>query len=89
MKVITLRNIPPPVARLIEKHSKQTGLSLNKTVIRLLEERLGVVDADAAEEHRDLDRDLDRLAGVWSEEDAHEFDRILAEQRRVDAELWD
>ena len=84
MKVITLRNIPTPVARLIEKRSARSGLSLNKTVIRLLEELLAAEPGEAAEH-----RDLDELAGAWSDEDAREFDRILAEQRRVDTELWE
>jgi hypothetical protein len=86
MKVITLRNIPPAVARLIEERSARTGMSLNKTVIRLLEERLGVTGPAAGAESY---RDLDDLAGVWSDEDAREFDRILEEQRRIDPELWE
>lgn len=34
-------------------------------------------------------RDLDHLAGTWSKEEADEFDEALAEQRRIDPELWD
>jgi hypothetical protein len=86
MKVITLRNLPPVVARLIEHRSARTGLSLNKTVIQLLEERLGVSGRPAdVESHRDLDD----LAGVWTDEEACEFDRILEGQRRIDPELWE
>ena len=33
--------------------------------------------------------DLDHLAGSWSEQEAAEFDRALAEQRRIDPELWE
>lgn len=85
MKVITLRNIPPDVARMIERRSKQTGASLNKTVISLLEDALGVSGGAAPESHRDLDA----LAGVWSERQAREFDEALAEQRRIDPEMWE
>jgi len=35
-------------------------------------------------DHRALHRDLDHLAGTWSEEKAAAFDAALAEQRGVD-----
>ncbi len=86
MKVITLRNIPPEVARFVEARSKETGLSLNKTVIRLLEGLLGTSRSTSAPKPY---RDLDDLVGVWTEEEAREFDEILAQQRRIDPEMWD
>jgi hypothetical protein len=85
VKVITLRNIPPDVARLIERRSKRTGASLNKTVISLLEDALGVAHGAEPASHRDLDA----LAGVWSDRQADEFDEALAEQRRIDPEMWE
>jgi nitric oxide reductase large subunit len=36
----------------------------------------------------ELHYDLDHLAGTWSEEEAAAFDTALAEQRRIDPELW-
>ena len=86
MKVITLRNIPPTIARHIEERSARSGLSLNKTVISILEEGLGIsVSGPRKVRHNDLDR----FCGMWSEEQADEFDRSLAEQRRIDPEMWD
>jgi len=86
MKVITLRNIPPEVARLIEARRERSGLSLNKTVIRLLEESLGVAGPATLPRRHD---DLDELAGTWTKKEAREFDRALAEQRQIDSELWE
>jgi hypothetical protein len=40
------------------------------------------------ERARELHYDLDHLAGTWSEEEAAAFDTALAEQRRIDPELW-
>jgi len=37
---------------------------------------------------RELHHDLDHLAGTWTDEEAASFDAALAEQRRVDPELW-
>jgi len=36
----------------------------------------------------ELHHDLDHLAGTWSDEEAAEFDAALAEQRKIDPELW-
>jgi antitoxin FitA-like protein len=84
MTAITLRNIPTKLQEAIRRRAGKDGLSLNKTVIRMLEEAAGQrTTAD-----HELHYDLDHLAGTWSEEDAAAFDEALAEQRRVDPELW-
>ena len=84
MRTITLRDIPSEVRRLIERTAAESGLSLNRTVIRLLRERL------EREEGRQeqVFHDLDHLAGAWSPEEAAEFERSLADQRAIDSELW-
>ena len=35
-----------------------------------------------------LYHDLDALAGSWTALEASEFDKALAEQRRIDEDLW-
>lgn len=60
-------------------------MSLNRAVISLLEESLGASEATAGEI---LHHDLDHLAGVWTKEEATAFDRALAEQRRIEPDLW-
>lgn len=80
MTAITLRNIPPKLQEAIQQRAGTTGLSLNRTVIRMLEEALG--------QSRELHHDLDHLAGTWSAEDGAAFEAALAEQRRIDPELW-
>lgn len=86
MKAITLRNVPPTVARKIEERSRELGLSLNKTVIRLLEERLLPAGGSPLGSRRY--HDLDDLAGAWSDEEAAAFDRAVAEERKIDEEIW-
>ena len=41
MKAITLRNLPPTVARIVQQRAKQKNTSVNKAVIELLEESAG------------------------------------------------
>jgi hypothetical protein len=87
VKAITLRNIPPRLARRISRRAVQDGTSLNRTVIRMLDEATSVTGPQARPSGK-LHRDLDHLAGSWSRERAAEFDAALAEQRRIDPELW-
>ena len=84
MNAITLRNIPPEIQRLIEKRTRETG-SVNKAVISLLEECTGRKNKKRSEQ---LHHDLDSLSGAWTKTEADEFDRFLALERQVDAELW-
>jgi plasmid stability protein len=83
MAAITLRNIPPKLEEVIRQRAGTYGLSLNKTVLRMLEESAGQRKAAATLHH-----DLDRLAGTWSDEEATAFDAALAEQRTIDPDLW-
>lgn len=85
VKVITLRNLSPELVRRLAERADRTGKSFARTVIHLLEERLGLVGSEA--ENR-LHHDLDHLAGRWSAGAAAEFDRALSEQRGIDPELW-
>jgi len=84
MKAITLRGIPPDVARKIQERADRLRLSLNAVVIQMLEEALGTTRPKQARCHDDLDF----LAGTWSEQEAEEFDAAVADQRRIDPEVW-
>ena len=85
MKAITLRNLPPDVARAVLGAAAEKGISLNRAVIALLEQAGGAGRAKRPpREHRDLDA----FFGVWSKRDAEEFGRHLVDQRPVDPEIW-
>ncbi len=84
MKTITLRDCPPQVAREIETRAKKQHTSLNRTVVGLLEEALGL--KGAAREKRHLD--MDCFIGKWTKEEADEFDKNLKLQRQIDPKMW-
>jgi len=86
MNAITLRNIPMELQEAIRQRASAEGLSLNKTVLRMLEESLGLRQRGGR--RRLIHHDLDHLAGTWTEEEADLFDAALADQRQVDPELW-
>lgn len=84
MKGITVRNLPPELAGAVREKARKERLSLNKAVIRLIEEALGMGGRHKQEIHHDLDR----FFGVWSREEASAFDQALSDQRRIDPETW-
>lgn len=89
MKAITLRNVPPPVARAIKEKAKRERLSLNRAVVGLLEEATGQPKSKARAHKKALHYDLDKFSGSWTKEEADEFDENLKEQRTVDPKDWE
>lgn len=85
MKAITLRNLPPDVARAVRRRAEEKKLSLNRAIVELLQEALGggAGNGKPREYH-----DLDFLFGVWTPKEAEAFRKELAWQRRIDPELW-
>ena len=85
MGAITVRNLPPELARLIRQKAKKEKTSLNRAVIGLLEEATGLGRRTKPEV---LHHDLDDLAGSWSKEEYEEFTEALLEQRQIEPEMW-
>jgi plasmid stability protein len=86
VKQITIRSIPDEVKKTVQKEAAQKGVSLNKAIISLLERAVGT--KAEGKKKRVLYDDLDHLAGLWSREEAAQFDKTLKAQRKVDTELW-
>jgi hypothetical protein len=84
VSAITVRNLPPGLARVIRQKAKKEKLSLNRAVISLLEEAAGLGERAKKEVIHD---ELDELAGVWSEEEYREFTEALQEQRQIESEM--
>jgi hypothetical protein len=74
----TVRGIPPDVDAALRRQAKRRGVSLNQL---LVEELAAAGGARPLRRRR-----LSDLPGRW-QNDA-KFDRILAEQRVIDEELW-
>lgn len=87
MKAITIRNLPPAVAKAIRSRAKKERRSLNQTVVALLEEATSTKPGPKASPAA-LHHDLDHLFGVWSKEEADEFDALLEQSRAVNPRDW-
>ena len=84
MMAVTLRNLPKKLDQTIQRRAKEKGISVNKAVITLLEEQLGMKPKKPSVEYHDLDN----LAGSWTKAEADAFDKTLIRQRAIDPELW-
>lgn len=91
MKAITVRNLPPLVAKAIREKAKKERRSLNQTVAALLEEATAAGTRPKAGKagKAAIHHDLDHLFGAWSKEEADEFDTFLRESRAVNPRDWE
>lgn len=78
-KHLTVRNVPPRLARALDAERRRRGASLNRTVLDLLDRALGTGGATNG---------LEALAGTWSRAELARFEKATAEFERVDEELW-
>jgi hypothetical protein len=76
----TIRGIPAPVDAAIRRRARAAGKSLNETIIEALAEGVGLTGAPRKR------RDLGQFAGSWRGN--KDVEAALAEQDRVDEELW-
>ena len=87
MSQLTVRSVDDDLRARLEREAQERGLSLNRTLLAVLREALGLAPrtrgSEPVEHH-----DLDDLAGTWTTEEAEEFDETLREQRQVDEKLW-
>ena len=83
VNAVTVRNLPPEVAKAVKEKAARK-LSLNKAIVRLLEEAPGVEKRKEKVVHHDLDR----FFGTWTKEEADTFDEAMCGHRQIDSEMW-
>jgi hypothetical protein len=84
MKSITIHGIDEPLAGLIKSKAHAEGMSINKTIKKVLEEAFGIKPR-----HKNINRsDLEEFCGLWSESDLIEFEQKTQDLRKIDPEDW-
>jgi hypothetical protein len=83
MKAVTLRNMPSELAQAVKRRAHDQHTSINKAVISLLAESIGLLPKKRTRHH-----ELDLFFGAWSKEKAENFDKALSAQRTIDPSLW-
>jgi hypothetical protein len=75
---LTVRGVPDEVRRRLSQIGQDRQESVNTTILRILERAVG---ADGRRQH------LEEYA-TWGADDLVDFERALAAQRTIDADLW-
>ena len=82
MKTMTIRNIPTDLAQALDKERRKRGTSLNRTVLALLCNAVGVPS------HAVRSNGLRRFAGTWGEAEYKQFQQAIAPLGEVDEAMW-
>ena len=82
MKTISVRNVPPDTAAALEAERRLRGLSLNRTVLSLMHEALGLSNP------RRRSNGLRRFAGTWTEVEFRHFEEAVASFQAIDEDMW-
>ena len=79
---MTIRNVPADLAAALDAEKRRRGLSLNRTVLSLMQEALGISGG------RSRRNGLHRMAGTWGEDDFRRFEEAVAPFGEIDEDLW-
>jgi hypothetical protein len=82
MRHLTIRQVPPELARALDEEKRRRGVSLNRAVLDLLAHALGLGSSVPRT------NGLAELAGTWSEAELEEFEKAVALTEQIDEELW-
>ena len=84
MKSITIHGVDDQLNDLIKSKAESEGLSVNKTVKKLLETSLGVKPQP---EKKNYD-DFKEFCGLWAKADLDEFEDKTTDLRKTDTKDW-
>ena len=82
MKTIIIRNIPADVAAALEAEKQRRGLSLNRTILSVMREALGLSDS------RRRSNGLRRRARIWTQAESRQFEEAVAPFGKIDEDMW-
>lgn len=81
MKSITVHNLDNELHNGIKEHAQMYGLSLNKTIKKLLKKSLGISTTKKK-------NDFSKFVGVWSDKEFKEFEKNTQQFEVIDEEEW-
>jgi len=84
MKSITIHGIDEITSQQLQNVAEKLGLSLNKTIKRIIQEALGIKPPELSSRRSDFEE----FCGIWSENDLHEFNTAIEPLRQVNPEDW-
>ncbi|MGH3137667.1 MAG: hypothetical protein ACRDPV_14375 [Gaiellaceae bacterium] len=81
MRHLTIRQVPPDLAGALDVERRRRGTSLNRTVLDLLAQALGLGSTTKT-------NGLEAFAGTWTQEEFDEFEAAVQFTEQIDEELW-
>ncbi|MBN1999598.1 hypothetical protein JW935_18735 [candidate division KSB1 bacterium] len=84
MKSITIHNLDDRASEKLSEVAKAQGLSLNKTIKKILYESLGL----KVGENKDHSEDFSEFFGNWSKEEGKIFEAAIQDFEKIDREDW-
>ena len=87
MHQLTIRGFDDELARKVRQLAAREGISLNRAVMRLLRRGAGL--GDSPDRVDIVGASLDHLIGTWSQEEAEQMNRALADLSSVDEAMWE
>ncbi|WP_419162724.1 hypothetical protein [Candidatus Palauibacter sp.] len=81
MKTLTVRGVPSELGRALNEEKRRRGTSLNRTVLDLLKQSLGVGTPRS--------NGLGRFAGGWTDAEFREFEAATRDFGKIDPEMWE
>jgi hypothetical protein len=84
MKSITIHGVDGPLAELIKAKAQLEGLSINKTIKKVLEEAFGIKPRPQGANRTEFEE----FYGLWSEAELAEFEQGTRDLREIDSEDW-
>jgi hypothetical protein len=84
MKSITIHKLDNTLESLIRKTAHKEGLSLNRTITKMLEKAFGI---QSGKKGNNIDGYKD-LSGVWNDKDFELFERNTSDFEKTDQGDW-
>lgn len=85
MKSITIHGIDELTSRQLTQLSEEMGLSLNKTIKKILQEALGITSPEISSGREDFGE----FCGLWSTVDLDRFNKETKPLRQIDSGDWE
>ena len=85
MKTLSIRNVENETAELLKQKARMHNKSVNKIILEILDNSLGVKKSKRTKKYHDLDN----LAGTWTEKELKDFEKNTETFSSIDRELWD
>lgn len=84
MSTMTIRGFDERTIKALREKAKQEGMSINATIVKLVQEELGLKKKKRIVVYNDLDH----LAGTWNDKEYKEFQKRIKDFEVIDENMW-